>query len=186
MGIQIEDGTGGASGLRINSENQMEVLAVAIPEDRHINTEHNGVWSLPFEGIDPAGADDYFLYITNTGTKNLAITDVRMSTTVTGTVEIRPVTGVPSYVSETAITPVNRFIGSSKAFFATANTDTDITELSSAGVLFYLELSTAAESFHLKTSSNIVIPPGQAVAMLWDQATGVLKGVISIVELQEP
>lgn len=186
MGLSVEDGTGSGNQLRINSENQADVLAVSIPEDRHINTEHNGVWSLPFEGIDPAGADDYFVYLENTGTKNLAITDVRVSSTVIGTMEIQHVSGTPVYVGETAIAHVNRFLGSNKAFFTDANTDTDITGLTEEGILFLMELSAAGEQFHLRTSSNIVIPPGQAVSFLWDQATGVLTGVISVVELQEP
>lgn len=184
MGFPIEDGTGKSYQLKINSENQLEALCVAIPEDRHINVSHETVWSLPFKAIDPAGANDYFLYIKNTGTKNLGITDIRISSTVAGTVEVHNVSGTPTYVVGTDITPVNRYIGSNTTLNATAKTDTDITGLTNEGIVFFIDIDTANKLEHLRTTSNIVIPPGQSISLMWDTATGVLKGVVSIVELQ--
>jgi hypothetical protein len=185
MGLEILDGTGKGFRAKVNAENQLETLAVAIPEDKHTNSEHQGVWSLPFEGIDPVGADDYFFYISNTGTKNISITDIRINSTVIGTVEIQHVSGTPVFTAGTDVTPVNRFLGSSKALFATVKTATDTTGLVEEGILFFMDLSTADELFHLRTTSNIIIPPGQAVALLWGEATGALTGIVSAVELQE-
>jgi len=186
MGWPIEDGRGTGNRARVNTEGQLEVLAVSIPEDRHINSEHEAVWSLPFEGIDPVAADDYFFYIQNTGSKNLGLTDFRISSTVAGTVEIHYVTGVPIFTAGVDVEPVSRFLGSNNDLGAIVKTDTDTTGLVNEGVLFYIDIDVAGKLEHLKTSSNIIIPPGQGIAMLWDQATGILKGVVSVVELQEP
>ena len=128
-------------------------------------------------------ADDYFFYLTNTGTKDLAITDIRVSTTVAGTLDIKHVSGTPTYVSETAVTPVSRNLGSSKSPSATINTDTDITTLTDEGILFFMDLDTTGKTYRLSTSSNFIILEGQALALMWSEATGILSGVVSLVEL---
>lgn len=186
MGFPIDDGTGNGKSARVNTENQLEVLSVSIPEDRHNNETHESVWSLPFQDIDPAGADDYFLYITNTGSKSLSITDIRASSTVAGSMQVRHVSGVAVFVVGTDVDPVSRFLGSNKALNAAVKTDTDITGLTDEGILFFMDFDTVNKLEHLRTSSNIIIPPGQAVALFWEEATGILTGVVSITELQSP
>lgn len=181
MAIIENGGHDGAYKLRINSEGQAEVNSVIETEDRHININHEKVWSLPYEGVDPTAADDYFFYIKNTGATNIALTDFRVESTVVGAVEAHSVTGTAS--SGTTVTPVNRHIGSSVSPSARIETSVDFTGLTSSGVLFWLNCDTANKTHHTSTSSNIVIPPGQAVALSWDQATGVMKGMISLVEL---
>jgi hypothetical protein len=184
MGFQIEDGKGSGRHAAVNSEFQLVGFSVSETTDRHINYTNQGVWSLPFEGIDPVGADDYFVYFKNTGTKLYAVTDIRVESSVAGTVEVHGVSGTPSYTASLDITPVNRYLGSSKQPAATVKTDTDVTGLTSDGTLFYINCSTANELFHLRTTSNIFVPPGQSFALLWDQGTGVLKGLVSIVEVE--
>lgn len=173
----------GDFGLKVSKEGRGQTDSVVETTDRHLNIEHQQVWSLPFEGIDPVGADDYFVYIKNTGITNLAITDFRLETTVAGTVEIHSVSGTPVYTAGVDITPVTRFVGSAIIPTATIKTDTDVTALVDEGLHFWIRCDTANKTCHESTSSNIVIPPGQAVGLLWDQATGVLKGTISLVEL---
>lgn len=184
MGFHIEDGAGQGFNAKVNKENQLDVFAVAEASDRTINRVDNKVWSLPFTGIDPAGASDYFFYIKNTGTIDLAITDIRIESSVAGTVAVNYVTGTPSYTSDTDVTPVNRYLGNSNAPAATIKTDTDTTGLTNAGTLFYITCDTTDKVYHLKTSSNIFIPPGQQIALLWDTATGVLQGVVSLVAVE--
>lgn len=179
----LEDGKGKGTKAAVTDENELCTFSIIESEDRHLNIKHDQVWSLPFEGVDPVGADDYFLYIKNTGTKNLAITDIRISSTVAGIVDVKHVSGTPSYVSETAITPVNRHLGQSKTPTATINTDTNITNLTDEGILFFVDMPTVNQLEHLRTTSNIVIPTGQAVALMWSAATGILQGIVSLVEL---
>lgn len=173
----------GAYKAKVSSEGRIAADAVSESEDRHLNREHEKVWSLPFEGIDPVAADDYFVHIKNTGTANLAITDIRVESSVAGTVEVHHVSGTAAYTASNPIAPVNRHIGSSVVPSATINTDTNTTGLTNEGVLFWINCDTVDKLYHLRTTSNILIPPGQQVALMWDTATGILKGMISLVEL---
>lgn len=173
----------GDYGLKISQEGRAQTDSAVETEDRHINIAHEKVWSVSYEGVDPAGADDFFLYIRNTGQAHLAVSDFRLESSVIGTVEVHAVSGTPSYVTGTDISPVNRHIGSSVAPNATIKHDTDITGLTDDGVIFWVNCDTADKTAHLHTSSNIILPPGQAIALMWDQATGVEKGIISVIEL---
>jgi hypothetical protein len=173
----------GDFGWRISQEGRGQIDSVVETTDRHLNLIHEKVWSLPFEGIDPVGANDYFLYIKNTGVTNLAITDFRLESSVIGTVEVHAVSGTAVYAAGADIAPTNRYIGSSIIPTAIIKTDTDITGLVAEGVLFYSPLDVVDKLYHTSTSSNVIIPPGQAIALMWDQATGALKGMVSLVEL---
>lgn len=183
MTIIKNGGHDGDFGMVVKNTGRGQVDAVSETSDRHLNIEHEKVWSLPFEGIDPVGADDYFLYIKNTGSANLAITDFRLESSVIGTVEVHSVAGTAVYTADADITPVNRHVGSIEAPTAIIKTDTNTTGLTNNGVFFWINTDVVDKTIHLHTSSNIIIPPGQAVALLWDQATGIMKGVVSLVEL---
>lgn len=150
--------------------------------DNFINGESGKVWSLTFEDVDPAGADDMFFYLKNTGSNVLRITDIRISSTVAGIVKFKKVSGTPSPVSSTTITPVSRRTGKSPTMQGTCYHDTDITGLSDEGTFFFLPLDSAGKMTHLRTSSNIIIDSGDAIALEWDTATGVLTGVVSTAE----
>lgn len=168
------------SGARVDDEGQLSTVSVSLPEDRHINVTHQEVWSLPFGNIDPIGIDDYFFYFKNTGIVDIIFTDFRGATTVAGHVNIEHVTGTPSYTADVDIVPVNRYLGSSNLPTATIKTDTDITGLTSSGVIFRIDAATVGQTNHLQTTAGIVVPPGQALAMRWGEATGILSGVVSI------
>jgi hypothetical protein len=178
----IKDGAGTGKTARVNTENRLDVESVSRPIEQHINELYQKYFSLPYDAIDPTGADDYFMYIKNTGTKNLHVTDHRVRSTVAGVVEIHAVTGTAS--SGTTVTPVNRYVGSSETLGATVETGVDITGLTSAGTIFLQRLDTVAKDYHLRTSGHIIIPPGQAIALLWDTASGIISGVMSIYEDQ--
>lgn len=180
----IKDGAGTGNTAQINAENRLDTESVTRPLDQHINELYKKTFSLPFDAIDPVGADDYFVYLKNTGVRNLHITDIRLRSTVIGTVEVHGVTGTPSYTSDTDITPVNRTIGASQTLDMISKTDTNTTGLTSTGTLFYIRCDTANEQAHLRTSSHMIIPPGQSLALLWDTSTGALSGVISVYEDQ--
>lgn len=183
MTIIKNGGHDGDFGMLVKNTGHAQTDAITQPEDKWLNLNHEKVWSLPFEGIDPVGADDYFLYIKNIGSTNLAITDFRLESSVIGTVEVHSVSGTASYTADVDVTPVNRHTGSSVIPAVIVKTDTDTTGLTNNGVLFWINLDTADKLFHEKTTANVIIPPGQAIALLWDQATGVEKGMLSLVEL---
>ena len=178
----IKDGAGSGRTLRINEENRADVESVSRSITQHINERYAKHFSVFFEAIDPTGADDYFFYLKNTGTKSIHITKTRFTSTVAGTVEFHHVTGTASALAD--VVPVNRTIGSSETTTATIGTAVDITGLTNAGTMLHLRVDTANKDVVDEHPSHIIVPPGQAIAMLWDTATGVLKGTIDIYEDQ--
>lgn len=169
-------------GAKVNSSGHLLTDAVTSQEDRYINIEHEKVWSLPFRGIDPVGANDIFFYLKNTDTVDYMITDFRGSTTVAGYVDIIAVSGTPTFTAGADITPVNRNIGANPAPNIIAKTDTDTTGLTDDGVIFSMDVSASNvdQLNHLRTSAGVIIQPGQAMAMRWSAATGIMSGVISL------
>ena len=165
----------------VTEDNQLKTEAVTKTLDNYINGQAGKVWSLTFDGIDPAGANDKFFYMKNTGTETIRLTDFRVSSTVAGILKIKKVSGTPSYVGETAVTPVSRRSGRNPTLQATVNTDTDITGLTDGGTWFTMTLE-AGKFTQLRTTSNIILDTGDALALEWDTATGVLTGTISAVE----
>lgn len=178
----IKDGVGSGSTAKVNSENRLDTSSVTKVRAQFINEVYEKTFNIFFEAIDPTGADDYFYYFKNTGTSNIHLTRFRMASSVAGTVELHYVTGTAT--ATTPATPVNRFIGSSKTITATSGTAVDITGLSNAGTLTHLRLAVVDTDYVVDFPGNIIVPPGQAVALLWDQATGVLKGNMEIYEAQ--
>jgi len=179
---QIKDATGTGKSLKVTDENRAATDSVSRSITQHINEIYEKHFSITFDAIDPTGADDYFLYFKNTGTKNIHLTKFRLRSTVVGSVELHRVTGTAS--SGTTLTPVNRFLGSTNAVTSTIETDPNFTGLSEAGVLIRLRLDTVDKDYTVDAPSHIIIPPGQAIAGLWDAATGALSGTVDFYEDQ--
>lgn len=178
----IKDGAGTGRTLRINEENRADVESVSRSITQHINELYEKHWTLTFQAIDPTGADDYFFYMKNTGTKNIHVTKTRFISTVAGSVELHHVSGTASATN--AISPVNRNLGSSIAPDAIIGTNVDITGLTNEGTMLLLRADTANKDVVDEHPSHIIIPPGQAMALLWDTSTGALSGTVDIYEDQ--
>jgi len=183
--VKIVDSTGSSYGVEVTSENKLQTDTVTRSITQHVNEIYAEHYSLVFEGIDPAGADDYFVYLKNTGTKSIHLTKFRFKSTVVGTVELHHVTGTASYASDTDISPANRFLGSTNTPVMIAKTDTNTTGLVNANTLIRLTLSTANTDFIDDAPSHIILPPGQSAAVLWDTSTGILAGTIDMYVDQE-
>lgn len=178
----IKDATGKGFGAGVTSENRICVDSSISTLELHVNKAYAKYFSLPFDAIDPVGADDYFFYIKNTGTKDINVTDFRIRSTVAGTVEIHTVSGTASFTSGTDVAPVNRKVGNANTLDATIKTDTDTTGLVNGGIYHYMRLAVVDTEYQTKFTGQIILPPGQAIAMLWDQATGALTGSVSVFE----
>lgn len=182
MAGQIRDGKGKGYLAQVDSENRLVTFAVTQPVDQHINGEFGKVWSVPFENIANAGANDYIMYVKNTGDKDLKVTDIRISCSGATQVEVHGVTGTAA--SGTTVTPVSRTVGSVVSPSATLESGTDITGLTTSGTLFFIHAVTADKTEHLSTSSNIIIPKNKAIAILIETTSITSTGVISIVEAE--
>lgn len=181
MGIQIEDGTGRGNVAGVDGENRLCTLAVTQDLDAHINVESGNVWSIPFEGLNPTGTDDYVIYIKNNGDNTLHVSDIRvMADTAATQIKVHAVSGTAS--GGNTATPVPRTIGSASVPTATIETGADITGLTSDGVMFFIQCPTVSKEEHLKTSSRIRIPKGKALALSVETATANITGTVSVVQ----
>lgn len=179
--MKIQNGQGTGSLAKVDVEGRLSTISVNQAFDYHINEESGKVWSIPFEGLNPAGADDYVVYIKNTGDNDLRITDVRvMCDTAASQLEIHEVSGTAS--GGAAITPVSRNLGSAATPSATIESGTDITGLTNEGIIFFVNCPVVDTLYHIRTSSNIIIPKGKAIGLLVETATANVTGVISLVE----
>ena len=182
MGLQIEDGGGSGKIATVDSDGKLDVRAIVHSHDFNINRASGKVWSCPFGPRDPTGASDYVFYIKNTGSADLSITDVRLSTTgAIGRFQLNLVTGTAA--SGTTVVPVSRNTGSTAAPVATIEDGVNITGLTTAGTLFYMECDAVSKVAHLSTSANIILAKGGAFGILAESATSVVTGVVSVVEL---
>ena len=164
----------------VDDENRLKVFSVRLHEEKDRNVS-NGVWSVYFT-VTPTGTDDKFFYLKNTGTKDLFITDIRISSSVVTKIFYKHVTGTASAGTDSAIT--SRNLGNSSVPNATIQHSVDFTGLTDAGVVFLEECSIADTVFHLKTTSNIIVPQGQAVAFERTAATGLIEAVVSVIEAE--
>ena len=176
--MQIESGSNG-NVAEVDDESRLLAFAVVQTEDRHANIEGR-YWTV-FVSVTPTGANDNFFYLKNDGTSNLKITDIRASSTVATRLLYKHVSGAA--VGGTPIVPVSRLLGSAAAPNATIQQGVDITGLVDQGdPLFFEECDVPNRRENLKTTSNIMIPQGQAVAFERVAGTGAITIVISLSE----
>lgn len=176
----IDDGTGKNYQAKVDEENRLRTFSVTEPEDKHINREGK-VWSVT-SNTTPVGANDYIFYFKNTGTETIALTDIMASAGGASKLYIVAVTGTPTFTAGADLTPVTRNRGSSQTITATIKEDTNTTGLTNAGTLFVLPCPVADTLYHIRTSSNIIIPQGQAIAM-YTTGTTAVEAVWSFVGL---
>lgn len=180
-GMQIEDARGTSEGLQVNAEGEALTRADSESRQFHINSRNGKVWSLPWENITNAGANDYVFYIKNTGSANLVLATVQLASDTITQVEVQAVTGTAGG-SPTDITPVSRQVGNTVSPSATIVQDPDITGLTTAGTIKYMQLNVANQLYELEIGSGIIIPKGQAVAILIEVTTCLTTGLVTLYE----
>ena len=175
--MNIEDAATGRT-AQVDEEFRLKTFSVSQSEDKHTNIE--GHYNSLYFQVTPAGAGDYFWYLINDGSNDVTITDIRIASTVISQINLHIVIGTPIYVTGTSTQITNRNLGSNQIPAVTSNYDTDITGLTSSGILLFDELSAANDMHHMKTTSNIIIPQGQAIALERVAATGLITCLVSL------
>ena len=173
----------------VDSQGRGQVLASADPEDRHINQHSGKVWSVDLDGVT-ANAGTYIAWFQNTSTEFYHLTDQRAHCLDAASIlDIDEVT-VGTIGNNTTFLPnavASRKIGTSSGptgNMAHATSATGLTGLTKVATIFHAG-SLDNQSSHLRTSSNIIIPPGTAMAVkvLTANATLGLKITWSLVEV---
>lgn len=153
----------------VDSQGRGQILAASESEDRHINQLTGKVWSIDLDG-KTANAGTYVAWFQNTSQVIYHMTDMRAHChDAASMLDIDEVT-VGSIGNNSNFLPsqvASRNIGNSTV--PTGNMDfatsaTGITGLTKVANIFHAG-SLDYKSSHLNTSSNIIIPPGAALAI---------------------
>ncbi len=178
----------GVNDLAIDKRGRAQVFADNRSREQSINHTGARVWTIPFEDRDPTDADDYFLYLQNTGPNHIHVYEVTIESTVAGSLEVHRVTGAPingTAVTVAANTVVNQHLGNQNFPDAVMEVGVNITGLTVAGVLRQEAIATTDLTHLIRFDAHIVIPQGEAVALLWDTGTGILSGAIHFFEEED-
>lgn len=165
--------------VNVDADNRLTVFADTQPWEEHRNREGAAI-SIHFS-VTPAGANDYFWYFRNDGTADVFITKLRMASTVATEVTVEHVTGTAVFVSAATPAETNKKLGVASPLIVTDTFDTDITGLTSQGIIYFEQLAVANTRYTLNLSSNVIIPQGQAVALKRVAATGLIDCQVSVV-----
>lgn len=172
--MKIEDGSGSGVQAKVNGKQLLDVFAVVEAEDK-LNARDGKTWSVT-QSTTPVGANDYIFYFKNTSNDTIyVITDIRATAASATLLSIDHVEGTPTFAAGQDLTPVNRNLGAQFSISATIKEDTNTTGLTDLGRLYPLQVEAANKLAHLRSSSNIIITPGQAVAMESSAATAVVS-----------
>ena len=175
--------------LAVDSQGRAAVSAASESEDRHINQVSGKVWSIDLDGV-AANAGTYVAWFQNTSQVHYHMTDMRAHCIDAASIlDIDEVT-VATIGNNTAFLPAavaSRNVGNSTV--PTGNMDhatsaTGLTGLTKVANMFHAG-SLDNQTSHLSTSSNIIIPPGAALAVkvITANATGGVSITWSMVEV---
>lgn len=177
MAVQLE----GAKGNRVVEADSMtgRLLTQAVTEsDMEAENEIGQAFCLPFDAVDPTGADDIFAYLQNTEPAlALHVRRIRISSTVAGMLEVLRVTGTP--VGGAAATLVNFNEGfPTKTPDGVFETGSDITGLTDGGKYAFQQLAVADTNYDIFFPHDVILNKNGALALNWVPATGILTGTI--------
>lgn len=160
--------------MRVDSEGRGIVSASIEAEDRHINANSGKVWSVDLDEVLTNASSKatplYVAYFQNTSQVHYHMTDMRAHCLdVASIIDVDEVT-VGTIGNDTSFLPAqvaSRNVGNSTSptgSMASATSATGLTGLTKVANLFHAG-SLDNKSSHLRTSSNVIIPPGTAVAI---------------------
>lgn len=190
MPIEIVGRTGAKQyAMSVDSEGRGQTFSSSESEDRHINQKSGKVWSIDLDGV-VANAGTYIAWFQNTSQVFYHMTDMRAHCLDAASIlDIDEVT-VGTIGNQTAFLPsavASRNIGNSTSPIGNMDRATDatgLTGLTKVGNIFHGG-SLDNKTSHLSTTSNIIIPPGAALAVkvVTANATGGVTITWSMVEV---
>ena len=170
MPMEIIGRTGAKTyALSVDSQGRAIIAASSEAEDRHINQINGKVWSIDLDGA-VANAGTYVAWFQNTSQVFYHMTDMRAHCLDAASIlDIDEVT-VGTIGNQTAFLPsqvASRNVGNSTVPTGSMDYATDatgLTGLTKVANMFHAG-NLDNKSSHLSTSSNIIIPPGGALAV---------------------
>lgn len=152
----------------VNTKNQLLAMTTSIDIESYYS-EHGHSYNINTRAITLTDANEsQLLYIKNTGVNHMVIKSLfYLIGTSTGGSDI---------------TAIPRNLGKNPVPGATIWSGSDITGLTDDGTLEFILLDTVNRLEHIAIASRVILPPGKAVALIWEPATGILTGLIALME----
>lgn len=167
--MKIEDGKGKGYQTQVDEKGRLRGFSVVEQEDRYIAKETGKSWSIDIDSV-LINAGVYIAYFQNTSTVNYHLTDMRSHCKdAISLIDIDEVTvgtiGSATIFADSQV--ASRKIGESvlpvgDMYYASAATG--ITGLTKVSTIFHSG-SLDDKTSHLRTTSNIIVPPGGALAV---------------------
>ena len=170
MALEIIGRTGAKTyAVSVDSQGRISVASASEAEDRHINQHSGKVWSIDMDGV-AANAGVYIAWFQNTSQVHYHLTDMRAHCGDAASILDLDEVTVATIGNNTAFLPdsvSSRNLGNSTVPIGNmdhATSATGLTGLTKVANLFHAG-SLDNQSSHIKTTSNIIIPPGSAMAL---------------------
>ena len=104
-----------------------------------------------------------------------------MASSVPTEITLEHVSGTAVFVTGTTPAVTNKKLGTASPLTVTNTFDTDITGLTSLGIIYFEQAAVADTRYTLDSGSNIIIPQGQAIALKRVAATGLIDCQVSLI-----
>ena len=176
--MKLQGGNNPQNNVHVDADGRIQAFAISEPEDKATN-QKGRAWSVYFDVTPTAG--EYFFYLKNNGIIEVDLTDIRVVFDGANelTYEVVSGTAVPTGAVTTSVT--SRNLGFDLPLSADVEAAASFAGLTGLGVLFVEASASVGERRSLRTSSNIIIPQGKAIAFKAVNSTG-MRFVLSVVE----
>ncbi len=139
-------------------------------------------WTLPFNAVDPTGADDVMAVIKPTSGNPIEVIQVEVSSTVAGNLE--PMVGTGALTGLTDV-PCRNLGGGATQPKAEKGTGVDITGITQVGGQIGHYFLVADTPRVIDFPGGVRVEINESFALLWEVATGILSGNVTFFEIDE-
>lgn len=160
MAETIIDGSGAGYRTKVNSNNQLHVLASTIPFSHYNSHIHKTAFSLVAQQT-PSGANKAFVYILNDDVRDMDLWEVCLRCASVEAVELWSVTGT---AVGTAYNPVNMHVGTGTQAQVIAKVGNDITGLTKVSLIRRYWLEAGKPENHALVT-GLTVPESSAFAL---------------------
>lgn len=175
--MMLEDGTGSGKTAAVNSDNKLEVNAIAASPEHFINQERGQAYSVLFSAT-PTGADDCFFYMKNTSESDMIVEGFGLWLVANEYIDIKlKIDGTP--IGGTDVVPTNLNGGSGNLAIGQFQNGNDITGLTGTTAYRVYHGSSNATTY-TNFEMDIILPKNQSLALFAQTGTTALAGFIDI------
>lgn len=140
----------------VTTRNAMRAMSISLDPQHFAAAKDQLTWTVSFT-VTPAGAGNFFFFLQNTSAiRDLFISRIQAGAALAEQIIVQAVSGTP--VGGTAVTPLNRSVGSTRTYAGTTQQGTNITGLTTIAGLERLRIAAGAQDSLELTARPIYLP----------------------------